>query len=304
VDTELNTAVGEFVEVSRMSLTKKIKSITSRLSGRTDAGNTGSKHLSVITPRYPAPSVFAFALAKAGSTLLYSMLQYISKDVPIDYRSPDDEMFARNISREDRKNYVGDIFFENGFCYGGFRGFPLYEIPNLHQHKVVLLVRDPRDIAVSLYFSLLKSHVLPSGVGVELNEGAANNILTKRKALEALTPDEHARSNIPAQTKSYLAYFQQDFHKRENVAVYRYEDVIYQKADWLRSICEWYGWKVSDTVINRAVSSQDIFPDSERQDQHVRQVHPGNHKQHLSAETLAMYRDALGEYAGAFGYKL
>ena len=75
------------------------------------------------------PSVFAFSLAKAGSTLLYNMLRELAPAAGLTYFSPEDALFAANVGANDRPTDIGDVFRPTGYCYGGFRQFPAYPVP-------------------------------------------------------------------------------------------------------------------------------------------------------------------------------
>jgi hypothetical protein len=268
--------------------------------GSRPAGDS-SGSLPVVEPKHDHLSVFAFSLEKAGSTLLNDALRKLSPLVPTEFRSLEDELFARNVLFDQRAQYVhAGHFFDHGFCYGGFRRWPSYQIPGLERYRSILLIRDPRDIVVSMYFSQAKSHVVPSG---DQETGVAQLLLTNRAKALGQSPDQYARDNIDMIELRYGSYIRNGAHLGPNVKIYRYEDVIYAKEEWFQSICDWFGWKIAPDAIHDVAKSLDVIPDSERQDQHVRQVHPGNHKQYLTPETIALYGARLGDHMRAYGYK-
>lgn len=84
--------------------------------------------------------------------------------------------------------------------------------------------------------------------------------------------------------------------------VFRYEDIVYTKKTWAEEICFHYGWKVTNEQLEAAVAKVDVFPDDERPDQHVRQVHPGNYKQKLRPETIRYIEETCAAEMGFFGY--
>ena len=64
-----------------------------------------------------------------------------------------------------KEAYMGDKILESylkkdGFYFGPFRN----KLPkvDLNKHKIILLLRDPRDVLTSLYFSVSYSHFIPS----------------------------------------------------------------------------------------------------------------------------------------------
>lgn len=255
----------------------------------------------------PAPasdraSVMAFSLAKAGSTLLYDMLSVLAPAARLTYFSAEDALFAQDVSVNRRPAKVGDLFRQTGYCYGGFRQFPAYPLPILDATKAVFLVRDPRDMAVSLYFSMMKSHVLPDPQG---REGGAREEFERARANVAAVPiDTWVNHAATVQyTRMFEGYLAQGFLWRPNVVTYRYEDVIFAKRAWLADLCDWFEWDVPAATRDAVADRFDIRPDAERPDQHVRQVTPGNFRRHLSPDTAERLTAAFGEYLRLYGYE-
>ena len=68
------------------------------------------------------------------------------------------------LNREKQKRYYNNtalmqkVLFENGFFYGAFRAF--YPFPGMDKFKIILVLRDPRDVLTSFYFSTLYNHPL------------------------------------------------------------------------------------------------------------------------------------------------
>ena len=261
---------------------------------------TPIKHSLSLPPAISSgDSVLAFSFAKAGSTLLYDILHVLSPAAGLVYFSIEDQLFAQNVSPVRRPTQIGNILNPTGYCFGGFRQFPAFPVPILHSSRVVFLVRDPRDMITSLYFSMLRSHVVPQS---ETAGGAREEMLATRRQLQHTDINDYAIDAIRTYVRMFEGYIAQGFHWRPNVAIYRYEDVIFQKAEWIADICDWYGWSLPQETIRSVVSQVDIEPDGERPDEHVRQVTPGNHKKHLRPETIRAINQALGEYMRLFGY--
>jgi len=252
------------------------------------------------------PSVLSFSMAKAGSTLLYNMLSQLSPEVGAVYFSIEDYLFSHNVSPTNRPGDVGPIIKPAGYCYGGFRQFPAFPVPILDSARVTFLVRDPRDMITSLYFSLLGSHRIPQ---VEEKRGdakgpagAAERMLDMREKLQKTDINTFARQSVRTYLRIFEGYVAQGFARRPNVAVYRYEDVIFAKEAWVEDICEWYEWDIEPSRRREIAARFDERPTGERPLEHVRQVNPGNHRAHLTAATSATIVDALSEYMRLFGY--
>jgi hypothetical protein len=246
------------------------------------------------------PSVLAFSLAKGGSSLMFNMLRELAPHAGIQYFAPEDTLFTENVSPNRRPGNIGPVFPSAGYCFGGFRQFPAYPIPILNASKVVFLVRDPRDMVVSLYYSMARSHILPSG---EEAVGGRGDMLEARRHLSAQPIDEFARTSAIIQyTRMFEGYIAQGFLWRPNVAIYRYEDVIFAKQAWIDDMCDWYGWKIPIEQRQAVAKRFDIRPESERPNEHIRQVTPGNYRKHLSEGTIRIMNGLFEEYMLMFGY--
>jgi hypothetical protein len=252
------------------------------------------------------PSVFSFSMAKAGSTLLYNMLSQLAPSAQLTYFSIEDYLFAHNVSPVNRPGDVGDIIKTAGYCYGGFRQYPAFRVPGIDEAKTTFLVRDPRDMITSLYFSLLGSHRIPKADETAKGEnepaGAAERMLKARARLRTTDINTFARRSVNTYLKIFEGYVAQGFAWRPNVAVYRYEDVIFAKEDWIRDICEWYEWDIATSRQRQVAAMFDERPTQERPMEHIRQVTPGNHLDHLTDATSAVIVEALAEYMRIFGY--
>ena len=252
------------------------------------------------------PSVYSFSMAKAGSTLLYNMLSQLAPSAHLTYFSIEDYLFAHNVSPVNRPGHIGDVIRAEGFCYGGFRQYPAFRVPWMNKAKITFLVRDPRDMMTSLYFSLLGSHRIPkadeTANSADAPAGAAERMLKARERLQSTDINTFARRSVNTYLKIFEGYVAQGFAWRPNVAVYRYEDVIFAKEDWVRDICEWYQWDIDPARQREVAAMFDERPAQERPLEHVRQVTPGNHRAHLTEATSAVIVEALAEYMRIFGY--
>lgn len=75
------------------------------------------------------------------------------------------ELYQVGILPDEAPASTSQVILPKGYCYG-FPAWPTtFEIPILGKAKSILLVRDPRDMAVSMYFSTLLSHPKPGASG-------------------------------------------------------------------------------------------------------------------------------------------
>lgn len=242
-----------------------------------------------------APSVYAFSLHKSGSTLLYNMLAELAPHAGQPYFSIQDQFFMNGIPINEKIEGVEKLFKDKGYLYGGFRFYPSsYLLPNIMQHKKILLVRNPLDALVSMYFSRKKSHKIPE-------KGLLRDMwLKKRKAANEQTIDEFVFDSYSAHLNRMMSYV--EILNSKNCLVFRYEDIIYEKPRFLREIVDFYAWSISDEVIQKVSENHDVIPEAEDESQHVRQVHPGNYKKHLSYESQKCLMEKFERVLSAFGY--
>jgi hypothetical protein len=158
-------------------------------------------------------------------------------------------------------------FAQKGVFYGAFR-YPISLIPDL---KIILVVRDPRDVLVSLYYSNRYSH------GVNSFE-----FYKKRKLAATKSIDEYAllRSSIfLSRYTTYLKWLDQP-----NVLLLRYEDLIVDPVGFEEMLGKFLGITITPGEI---ASPADFVKKKEDIYSHKRQVKSGNYREKLKPETIA-----------------
>jgi hypothetical protein len=241
------------------------------------------------------PSVLCFSHHKAGSSMLDAIIRRLSEAVGLKFVSIASSLFQRG---DDIALMRLDLPWpERGYCYGGFRRYPSSPVPLIKTAKTILLVRDPRDAVVSHYFSVRESHHLPPKDSM-----VRRTMLARREYAQSVSIDQWVIENCGTAGEELAGYVAQGFLARPNVAIHRYEDVIYRKREWIEEMIRWLGWQVPEAVVDKLLSEIDVFPDAPANDRHVRQVHPGNHRVLLKPETCASLDRSLKFPLEAFGY--
>jgi Sulfotransferase domain len=237
------------------------------------------------------PSFFVFAMHKSGSTLMNRMLDQALSAAGVPQVPLPSIAFEAGLPANEILN-PEELIFPQGYCYRNFHGFP----PYLHRfdisgNKKILLIRDPRDIVVSYYFSMAKSHRLPR-LGV-----VKRYLLNMRDKARTANIDQFCRSvakEFKSQFRSYQSILSTDLR------LYRYEDVVFDKKAWLEDMLGYVGVALSPAKLGRIARENDIWPEVERPSKHIRQVMPGNFRKHLSRESIdvlnAEFEPLLTEY--------
>ncbi|MEQ9301131.1 MAG: sulfotransferase domain-containing protein [Cyclobacteriaceae bacterium] len=231
----------------------------------------------------PKPSLiesfFVFSLVKAGSTLINNIVKEICDHNRISTISIYDQAFIQGIRTRNVPSAVKRIILDRGYGYLGFRHyFPFNDPPDLSRNKKILLVRDPRDILVSLYFSNYFSHVVPK-------EGEARQAFIRLRTESITSIDSFVLQKAESLLSEYKVYLQQIAQPLWKI--YKYEDIIYQKRTWVEDLAQYLDLEMNDDLLRNILRNYDIFPAVEDQNSHIRQVHPGNFKKHLKHETIS-----------------
>ena len=190
---------------------------------------------------------------------------------------------------------IGRIYRQDGYVFCGFRYLSEMIPPDaLARRRKVLLVRDPRDILVSYYYSMKFSHPVPT-------EGERRDyFMSIRAKAQSLSIDDFVLSSATTETaeryRGYIPVLDRDWR------VYRYEDVVFRKRAWLTDLADYLALGLGEDEIFRIADKHDIFPEQEDVNKHVRQVKPGNYRVQLKPETIEALNHSLADIIEAFGY--
>lgn len=242
-------------------------------------------------------SCYIFALAKSGSVFLNAIVTDLMKEVGVPVIDMPAHLFRSGIDLDTTIIDQTSLFVPKGYCYAGFRHLPLNMRGNLNRlpGQKVLLIRDPRDMIVSWYYSMKFSHYFPL-------EGTAQ-FLTKVAGLRmaaAASLDQFCISKMHYHMNTIEGF--NEVLSDPHVHVVRYEDIIFDKLSLARRLCEWLSLDIKPERLKEIVAPHDIAPDEERPHDHIRQVKPGDHKRKLQPETIQVLNVAFGAFLAKFGY--
>ena len=243
-------------------------------------------------------SFFAFGVHKSGSTLLHNLLRSAcqaagipSIDIPTSY-------FNSSVLVDVKENAIASLpfLYPEGYAYLGARTYWCKDIGfDLSKNKKVLLVRDPRDAVISYFFSDTYSHPIPEG----------NEKWEKQRHFLQKLSDPNDAGDYINQKIGWLNKVYNDYEKllgAERMRVYRYEDVIFYKREWLTDLCDYFSIPLDLNTIYRIADQHDMLPEKEEKSSHVRQVVPGNYKKHFSKEVIGQLNKKFSRVLSRFGY--
>lgn len=243
-------------------------------------------------------SFFAFSLHKAGSTLMFAMLEDYCSQVGIPTVNPFGTAWLNGIRSNNIDSSIEEIFKPRGYAYLGFRFFFTFDPAfDFSQMRKVFLVRDPRDILTSLYFSVSFSHAKPQV------EGEVSKVLEeKREQALGMEINQFVLERADAIRGKFERYA--EVLTDDNLRIYRYEDVIFDKADWLADLIDYLKLPMDENLVQTIAAKNDIRPEEENPGAHIRQVKPGNYKKHLSGRTIDLLNGVFSDILDRYSYSV
>lgn len=254
----------------------------------------------VPAPRPGLPASFIFSMAKCGSTMLNRAVGLINAEAGIPDTNLPGVFFRLGVPPATWSKLDLRPAYADGWCHRGFRYLPhaLADHGLLQQRKSVLLLRDIRDAATSHYFSKLHEHPTPGG-----GEGAfAEQFVRDRAALAEKSIDEHVIERARVFMRHWRRYISVLPKDPALLRVFRYEDVVFRKREFLTELYAFLEIDVPADAIERAAAAVDVFPEKENVKSRVRVVKPGNFREKLQPATIAALEAENHEFLVAHGY--
>lgn len=244
-----------------------------------------------LPPASDRPSTLHFTLHKCASVYLRTKLHALAEAIGLAPLDMDGHFFD---SAEPQPFAVRP----HGYFYGPFRSLDdafgmRREWPDLTGYKILVVLRDPRDVLTSLYFSTAFSHATPQGHG-------RDSFLALRDAAQHVDINEYVRREADVFLPRYRAYFR--LAARYDVHLTTYEQLVTTPDAWLDALLGYLGVDLSARQRRRLISARDFAVKRENPSAHVRQVQPGDHARKLRPETIAWldakFAEVLDWYAG------
>ncbi len=249
-------------------------------------------------------SIIHFSLNKAATQYTNRILKQCAAKhgmVPVHihgYAFNSNFPYLDHLSAVEMEKYQ-HIFKPNGYLYSVFGGM-IEGISELERYKVVLMLRDFRDVLVSEYYSIANSHVAPD------HRGNKHELFVEQRARAKKTAiDEYAIAESDRVYKTMKRFKTLLLDKYPNVYVTKYEDMVNDFGGWLNNLLDNIEINIRHDFFKTLLERNErIRPKYENIHRHLRKGQPGEYKEKLKQETIDFLNAKFLPMLLCFGYKL
>lgn len=227
-------------------------------------------------PANDRTSVVLFTVNKAASMYVHRMLRWIAEphgllqaDLTGWFATSSGNMFRHFKDPESMQK----LFRPKGFFYAALRD-PC-DIPGPERFRIVVVLRDPRDVLTSKYYSQGFSHAV-------INE----RVHARRKHVVRQTIDTFVLEHAPGLLKSYQRYVDQ-YDGKPYALITTYEKMTADLPGWLNAIVQHTGLTEHPEAIQRVLDHAKNVKATGDKSKHIRVARSGDHQERLQPATIA-----------------
>ncbi len=220
-------------------------------------------------------SILLFTTQKCASTYTKTIFAKLASDVGMFTADIEAYFSVKDIDPRvyfDKPHNRKTVFQPKGKYLGPLRNF--YPIENLDQYKKVLVLRDPRDVLTSFYYSILHSHIV-------IND----TFYKKRQQYADYDIDTFVIDYLPNVKAIYQEYID-NLLDLDNLLVLPYELLVTDFQSWLDQLIRFTGLEdANPEVINEIIATEKAVRPDGKKTSHIRSKQPGDYKINLKLET-------------------
>ena len=248
------------------------------------------------------PSILHFSVNKAATQTTKSILLRCASQHGLvgvrlhDYAFSSDLPYLDLLTSAEMSKYQY-LFKPTGYLYTVFGGM-IEGISEFQRYRVVLMVRDPRDVLVSEYFSVAYSHVMPPQQSSKYQEA-----VDLREAARMMSLDDYVLTKSIDLVGILERYKDLLLDRYSNVRLNRFEEMVGNFDAWLDELLAHCNLPISDDLrhelrednARKRPTSEDIYS-------HIRKGQPGDFREKLKPETIDELNRRFASILPAFGY--
>lgn len=249
-------------------------------------------------------SIIHFSVNKAATQYIKGILRKISKEsglTPVgihEYAFWVKMPYLDHLSFEEMNQYK-HLFKIKGYLYSVFGGM-IKNIDDLERYKIILSVRDPRDILVSKYYSVAFSHAIPP-----ITSGKRFEFLKHREMVQGMDIDTYVLQESKSIFSVFNDYKIHLLEKYDHVGLVEYDDMIHNYEQWLDNLISKCGINVSTALRNELRSDfQQTKKQKENKNDHIRKGISGDYKEKLNPKTIDILNSRYEELLDYYGYPI
>lgn len=253
--------------------------------------------------------IVVFTLHKSASMFIHRQCELLCNLAGIAYHSPNvagSGLDARRLLTD------REVWRKHHGCVAPVRFF--VEIPQLESYEVILHLRDPRDVLVSMFYSYCYIHPGEIAPNTGYRRAAADRGIDTFVLDQATTGGRHypgdygtgghVQDLVGPLPDRYRAYMDRLLGK-PNVTLVKYEQMVADYGGWLKDFIRPFPLNDPRQVIEQLVAqAPSLFPRrSVDALHHVRHVTPGDYKSKLRPDTIGQLDEIFSDVLDALGYR-
>jgi hypothetical protein len=252
--------------------------------------------------------IVVFTLHKSGSMFLHQQCELLCRLSGLSYHSPNVPGSGLDAVRllNDRS-----VWQARHGCFAPIRFF--VDIPRLQDYTILLHLRDPRDVLVSMFYSYCYIHngeVAPdTGYRREVAAGGIDAFVLAKASSDSSRirgdygTGGHVEDRIGNLSQRYSDYLTHLLGK-ENVTLLRYEQMVTDYRGWLQQFIKPFPVPNQQHLIEQLASqATQLFPRRQHDVMtHVRHVTPGDFQAKLRPSTIRALDEIFSDTLMALGY--
>jgi hypothetical protein len=252
--------------------------------------------------------IVVFTLHKCGSMFIHRQCEFLCPLAGLTYNSPNVPASGLDARRllTDR-----EVWRSRHGCFAPVRFF--VDIPHVEDYDIILHLRDPRDVLVSMFYSYCYIHpgeiapntgyrqaVAAEGIDAFVLGKSSEASMNYRGDYGTGGHVEELIGNVPTRYRDYTKHLL----GMPNVTLVKYEDMVTDYRGWLANFIKPFPLDNREKVVETlAAQAPAMFPKRTHDlMNHVRHVTPGDYKAKLKPSTIRQLDEIFSDTLECLGY--